>query len=100
MLFWMTACSSARVVSVEPGEGGQVALSSKNSDGAREKAMALMQDNCGSKTVKVIKEGEAVVGQNASSQTTAGRSLLGRPALNTSSRSTDRTEWRLDYKCQ
>ncbi len=94
----LVSCASARVVTVEPGQGGIIAVNPKDSSDAREKAVALMSENCRGK-YKIVKEGEEVVGQTSQSQTTAGRSLFNKAALNTSSNSTNKTEWRITYKC-
>ncbi len=93
----MAACSSARVVSMEPGEGGQVALSARDSDGAREKAANLMAQNCAGHRYKVVKEGEEVVGSKTSS--TSGKSIWSKSLRSTSSDTDNKTEWRMTYKC-
>ena len=97
---FVVSCSSVRVVSVEPGEGGQVAVSPRDSEDARQKAIAMMQENCGSRHYKITKEGEEVIGSSTRSTANAGRGMFGGVVMNGASSSTQKTEWRLTYKCE
>lgn len=88
----LTGCSSIRVVQKTP-DGGVVALQGVQS-GAREKADEYMRGQCGGEYA-VVEEGEAVVGSDTTARKTS--TFLG-PA--TQSHSTDRTEWRISFKCK
>ncbi len=89
----LAGCSSIRVVKTTP-EGGVLALQGSQ-DGAREKAVAYMQEKCSS-GYDVVEEGEAVIGENT--QGNASRGLFN--SVNTSSTSTQKTEWRITFKCK
>ena len=89
---FLAGCSSIRVVQKTP-DGGVVALQGVQS-GAREKADDYMRAQCGGEYA-VIEEGEAVVGSDTTSRKTS--SFLG---PTTQAQSTDRTEWRITYRCK
>jgi hypothetical protein len=69
----VTACQTlpyqpyAREVKRVPGSGGEIALKPEHRDEDRAKAQAMMGSNCGAATVKVMEEGEVVVGQTTNS---------------------------------
>jgi hypothetical protein len=90
--FLLTGCSSIRVVK-KTQDGGVVALQGVQSD-ARQKADEYMRSQC-SGDYEVVEEGEAVVGSDTTSRQTSG--FLG---PQTQSKSTDRSEWRITYKCK
>ena len=57
----------ARNVKMKPGQGGVVAISPDNRSEDRTKAEQIMAQTCSGKTVKVLEEGEVVVGQTTTS---------------------------------
>ncbi len=89
----LAGCSSIRVVKTTP-EGGVLALLGGR-DGAHDKAVAFMQEKCPS-GYAIVEEGEAVIGENTEGNTSRG--LFN--SLNTTSSSTQKTEWRLTFKCK
>jgi hypothetical protein len=109
----------AREVKRMPGNGGEIALKTEHRDEDRSKAQSLMTSNCGVSPVKVIEEGEVVVGQttnsNASQTHNAGSSgtpvgtFLGMPITSgghqasndtaTSATTTALKEWNIKYEC-
>jgi hypothetical protein len=91
-LVFATGCSGIRVVHRTSG-GGIVALKGPQ-EGAREKAEAYMNSQCG-RGFEIVEEGEAVVGQETTA-TTRG-TFIG-PV--TTATSTDTREWRITYKCK
>ena len=124
-LFAVTGCQTvpyqpyAREVKRLPGAGGEIALKPEHRDEDRAKAQNVMASNCGTTEVKVLEEGEVVVGQttasnakethdNGSSGTKMG-SLFGMPIMsgaqeasnNTSTTATTTAlkEWNIKYAC-
>jgi hypothetical protein len=105
----------ARNVKVEPQAGGVVALKLEHQDEDRAKAQSMMANNCGGQAVKVLEEGETVIGTETSSKETneAGSngtqvgSLFGIPVTsgakeaskNTATVTTNKKEWQIRYKC-
>jgi hypothetical protein len=105
----------ARNVKVEPQSGGVVALKLEHQDEDRAKAQSMMANNCGGQAVKVLEEGETVIGTETSSKETndAGSngtrvgSLFGIPVTsgakeaskNTATVTTNKKEWQIRYKC-
>jgi hypothetical protein len=105
----------ARNVKVEPQAGGVVALKLEHQDEDRAKAQSMMVNNCGGQAVKVLEEGETVIGTETSSKETndAGSngtrvgSLFGIPVTsgakeaskNTATVTTNKKEWQIRYKC-
>ena len=94
----LVGCASARMVSMQPAKGGVIAVLPSGSVEARQKATVMMQNNCGSKKVEITEEGEAVIGHTStgSANTSLTGHLLG---TNTNSDTTQKTEWRITYKC-
>lgn len=93
----LVGCATARVVSVQPGEGGIVAVSPAQSAEARQKAQAIMERNCGSRRVKIVSEDEAVVGQQTY---VSGSDYRRAGTFSAASQTQDQTEWRIRYKCE
>lgn len=93
LVFVVTGCSSIRVVKKTP-DGGVVALQG-DPDGAREKAENYMQSQCAS-GYDIVEEGEAVVGSET--ETRRNRGGIFGPTVTSSS--TDRSEWRITFKCR
>lgn len=109
----------AREVKRQPGNGGEIALKAEHRDEDRLKAQSMMNSNCGSASVKVLEEGEVVVGQttntNASQTHNAGRpghqvgTLFGIPVTSggqqasndtaTTATTTALKEWNIKYEC-
>jgi hypothetical protein len=105
----------ARNVKVEPQAGGIVALKLEHQDEDRAKAQSMMTNNCGGQAVKVLEEGETVIGTETSSKETneAGSngaqvgSIFGIPVTsgakeaskNTATVTTNKKEWQIRYKC-
>ena len=52
------ACAHARVVSRQPGVGGEIAFP-QASEESREKAMEFARSNCGTKKVQILNAGKA-----------------------------------------
>lgn len=105
----------ARNVKMEPETGGVVALKLEHQDEDRAKAQSMMAQNCAGQAVKVLEEGEQVIGTETSSKETnqAGQSghqvgsLFGIPVTsggqeaskNTATVTTNKKEWQIRYKC-
>ncbi len=102
MLMILGGCATARLVETQPGKGGVVAIKPTGSSDAREKAKGIMQETCGGKKVEIVAEGEHVIGQfsKTSSSESESKGLFG-PALtgNSSSHTTQETEWRITFQC-
>ncbi|MFZ3229707.1 MAG: hypothetical protein WA160_05855 [Pseudobdellovibrio sp.] len=122
----LTACQSipyqpyARDVKKKPGHSGIVAMRLDNRDEDQLKARQMMNSNCGSQPVKILEEGEVVVGQEVKSAADTTRSkatpgmqvgsLFGLPITSGSSDANDSTqsssvttavkEWQLSYECE
>ncbi|MFZ3228843.1 MAG: hypothetical protein WA160_01465 [Pseudobdellovibrio sp.] len=110
----------ARDVKKKPGQNGIVAMHLDNRDEDQAKAKQMMSNNCGSLAVKVLEEGEVVVGQEVKSaaDTTKSKavsgtqvgSLFGLPitsggadakdSTQSSSVTTSVKEWQLSYECE
>ncbi len=103
----LTSCATARLVESEPEIGGIVTVNPPDSPEARDKAKAMMQNTCGSKPYRIVKEGETVVGQTTSGvqeeEPTSKTSLFGKKTqvveTKSSQTTTNVTEWRLIFKC-
>lgn len=102
-----TGCTGIRVVRVAK-DGGEIALLGFRDD-AMQLAQAEMAQNCGGPgSYEIIEQGEVVVGQvsqtSGNSSTQAGRSWTGAPATytsgNSSTTTSQRTEWRVKYACK
>ncbi len=109
----------AREVKRQPGGGGEIALKQEHRDEDRLKAQSMMNSNCGATGVKVLEEGEVVVGSttnsNASETHNSGRpgqqvgTLFGIPVTSggqqasnntaTSATTTALKEWNIKYEC-
>ncbi len=110
----------AREVKRQPGNGGEIALRTEHRDEDRLKAQSMMTTNCGSTPVKVLEEGEVVVGQttnsNASQTHQQGQegqqvgTLFGMPITSGSQQASNNTatsatttalkEWNIKYQCE
>jgi hypothetical protein len=114
LAFFLFGCGTTRVVSKAPGRGGIVALSTNYNASTREKADALMKENCGSKNVVIVEELEAEIGSTTkvtksapTPATTKKTSFLGIPVTHTEGgvqseehRTVKEMEWRIRYECQ
>jgi len=107
----------ARDVKKKPQVGGTIALHTEHRDEDRAKATQMMSSNCGANTVKVLEEGEVVVGQttntNANQNSNYGNkqqvgTLFGMPVTSGSDASTNTNstatttqlkEWQITYEC-
>jgi hypothetical protein len=98
LLALLGACATARVVTVQPGRGGVIAIAPANDPEARQKADVIMKQNCGEKKVEIVEEGEAVVGQTISNSST-GNVAGGSIYSSGTSYASNQTEWRITYKC-
>lgn len=87
---------SYRVVKKVPS-AGELALVGPQEE-ARQKAEGYMKDQC-PQGFDILEEGEAVIGQNSTSQTNVQRGWLG-PQANSSSSTEDKREWRIKYQCK
>lgn len=108
----------ARDVKKKPQEGGVLALPLDPRDEDRMKADHKMKQNCGDLGVKVLEEGEVVIGQKTNSTTSEDNrdsskkkvgSLFGIPLVSgqaagkdvsSSSVTENVKEWQISYECQ
>lgn len=99
----------AKTVEMEPGKGGIIMIHPSEDPIAHQKAEGMMQSNCAGKKYQILKEGETKVG-TASSGTTQNNSkeagffeklsgISNKTESQTSTATTDITEWRITYKC-
>ncbi len=114
---WMAGCAIvpyAREVKKKPSEGGLIALEVLHSEEDRAQADTLMHNNCGSKPVKILEEGEAVVGQRTQTNANAshraglegkkfGNFMIGgsdpSTEVSSSSVTSEVKEWQISYQC-
>ena len=107
----------ARDVKKKPQSGGTIALHAEHRDEDRAKATQMMSSTCGSNEVKVVEEGEVVVGQttntNANQNSNYGNkqqvgTLFGMPVtsgsdastnVNSTATTTQLKEWQITYEC-
>ena len=112
-----TSCAMtpyAREVKKRPSSGGTIALKSYHNAQDRAQADLLMRNNCGSNDVKIIEEGESVVGQVTNSN--ANTNYYGRrdsaqwgtvtfgnynpgESTNATAFTTPIKEWQIQYEC-
>jgi len=123
---FLTACQTmpyqpyARDVKKKPAQSGIIALKPEHRDEDRNKAQSMMQSNCGTLPVKVLEEGEVVVGQESTtdSNTTKNQgekssqvgSLFGLPLMSSGKDPSESTtakvsttqlkEWQISYECE
>ncbi len=110
----------AREVKRQPGKGGEIALRTEHRDEDRAKAQSMMGTNCGSTAIKVLEEGEVVVGQTTNSNATQTRNqgsqgttigtFLGMPVTSGATQASNDTamsatttalkEWNIKYECE
>jgi hypothetical protein len=105
LAFVALACGpygSYRVVKTQPHTAGEVALQGDRQL-AHQKAEQYMTSEC-SGGYDIVEEGEAVTGSTSRSNadSTKQKDIFGQKVNNTqtSTRSTDTTEWRVKYKCK
>lgn len=124
-LIGLSACQTlpyqpyARDVKKKPNQNGIIALKLEHRDEDRAKATAMMDSNCRPAPVKVLEEGEVVIGQesttnsntskNAGESSTSMGSFLGipltsggkDPSESTSAKvsTTQVKEWQISYEC-
>lgn len=91
-------CATTRVVTVKPGKGGVIAIHEGIFGDARADAKQKMRATCGKKKPEITQEGEAKVGSHTTTQGTTKKSKVFDDS-SSESESTDKTEWRLTYKC-
>jgi hypothetical protein len=103
----------ARNVKRKPGKAGVVALRLEHRKEDRVLAKSMMKENCDTKKVSILDEGEVVIGTitNSSNQSRKGgstqvASLFGIPVTSSSadsqtsnSTTTQKKEWQMQYKC-
>lgn len=103
----------ARNVKKKPGRSGIVALKLNHRQEDRDYSETLMKGNCGEKKIKILDEGEVVIGTvtNSNTQSREGGethmgSLFGLPVTSTtpnstsqSSTTTQKKEWQIKYTC-
>lgn len=121
----ITACQTvpyqpyARDVKKKPAANGVIALKLEHRPEDRTKAQAMMSSNCGESPVKVLEEGEVVIGQeqttNSNTSKNAGESsssvgtLFGIPVMSGGRDPSESTnakvstsqvkEWQISYEC-
>jgi len=107
----------ARDVKKKPQTGGTIALHAEHRDEDRAKATQMMNTTCGSNEVKIVEEGEVVVGQatntNSNQNSNYGNkqqvgTLFGMPVtsgsdastnVNSTATTTQLKEWQITYEC-
>ena len=109
----------ARDVKKKPAQNGIIALKAEHRDEDRAKATVMMQSNCGPTPVKVLEEGEVVIGQESTTNSTTSKnagessvsmgSFLGLPLTSGGKDPSDSTsgkvstsqlkEWQISYEC-
>jgi hypothetical protein len=109
----------ARDVKKKPQQGGVIALKTEHREEDKSKANQMMQMNCGANKVKVLEEGEVVIGQETSAKSdttnheakkpTEMGSFLGMKMLsggneagstqNATTSTTNIKEWQIQYEC-
>lgn len=110
----------ARDVKKKPGQNGVIALRLDNREEDKQKARQMMASNCGTLPVKVLEEGEVVVGQETkgTSDTTKSKAVQGsqvgtlfglpitsggrdaQDSTSSSSVTTSVKEWQMSYECE
>ena len=85
-----------RVVKTVPS-AGELALEGPQQE-ARTKAEGYMANRCPG-GYDITEEGEAVIGQNSSSQSRKGTFVIV-PTTETNTTTTDKREWRIKYQCK
>ncbi len=109
----------ARDVKKKPASNGVIALKPEHREEDRNKAMMMMNSNCGPNPVRILEEGEVVIGQesttnsnttkNAGESSTQVGTLFGIPMMsggkdpseNTSAKVSTSAikEWQISYEC-
>jgi hypothetical protein len=107
----------AREVKRKPSDGGVIALDVDHRAEDRQRADEKMKSNCGELSVKILEEGEVVVGQTTNSTTSEdqrndtrrkagnflGMALVTGQAAGTDSQTSSTTtqlkEWQISYEC-
>lgn len=83
LLMAAIACSHASHVQIVPGESGIVAIHKKDREKSRDKAIKLMEKNCGAGRYKIEKEGENLLP----------------PAALADPKKAKEPEWQIKYRC-
>jgi hypothetical protein len=104
----LSACAGpqVRMVALQHGQGGILAMDSGTNEEAHAKADSMMAQNCNSagKKVVILNEAEKVVGTASNGSSTHHRGLATFGGFGSSSDSNSSTvekgEWRIEYKCQ
>lgn len=125
LLVGVTSCQTlpyqpyARDVKKKPNQNGTIALKLEHRDEDRAKAQTMMESNCRPSPVKILEEGEVVIGQEATTNSNTSKnageasqsmgSFLGipltsggkDPSESTSSKvsTTQVKEWQISYEC-
>jgi hypothetical protein len=125
ILLGLTACQTvpyqpyARDVKKKPNQNGTIALKLEHRDEDRAKAQMMMEANCRPAPVKVLEEGEVVIGQESSTNSSTAKhagespqsmgSFLGIPltsggkdpseSTNSKVSTTQLKEWQISYEC-
>jgi hypothetical protein len=109
----------ARDVKKKPGMNGIIALKPEHREEDRQKATTMMQSNCGANQVKVIEEGEVVIGQESTTNSNTSKnsgessqqvgSFFGLPVMSGGKDPSESTsakvsttavkEWQINYEC-
>lgn len=121
----ISACQSlpyqpyARDVKKKPNTNGIIALKLDHREEDRAKAQTMMSSNCLNSNVKILEEGEVVIGQESSTDSKTSKSagtsssqvgsLFGLPVMSGGQDPTDTTnsrvsttqvkEWQINYEC-
>jgi hypothetical protein len=121
----ITACQTmpyqpyARDVKRKPQTNGIIALKLEHREEDRQKAQQMMNSNCGSQEIKVLEEGEVVVGQESTTHSNTSKnegtsstkvgSLFGIPVMSQGTDPSENTqskvstsaikEWQISYEC-
>lgn len=102
----------AREVKRRPTQGGTIALGSSYRPEDRVHAEIVMKSNCGNQDVKIVEEGEVIVGEQTQATTdknarvtthafTIGGLPFGndKPAERTTTQTVQIKEWHISYDC-
>lgn len=109
----------ARDVKKKPQTSGTIALKPEHRDEDRAKADSMMKSNCGNASVRVLEEGEVVIGQESTTKANTAQhkgeeseqmgSFFGMPVMSggkdpsqstTAKVSTTQVkEWQINYEC-
>lgn len=95
LMAWLGGCATTRVVKSQPGQGGEIMVQEGLFGDARADAKKKMSANCGRKRATITEEGEAVIGTRSQADL-----HLTKWGSTTAADTTEKTEWRVKYRCR